>query len=344
MIRTVGRRIFLYPPAAMRVAILIFAVLLYGSSGFLYYELPQNPDLTWLDGCWWAVVTVTTVGYGDLSPQSIGGEFIVAMPLMFFGIGLLGYVLSLLATALIESKNKELHGMSDFKLKNHLVLINFPSEGKVMRVLRELERDSGFGSSREIVLIDEDLDELPAAIRKHGVRFVRGNPTRDETLTRASLDTASHALILVRAPGDPHSDNLNIAIALAIEARAGHVFTVTECVDTGAQELLLKAGSDGIVCNSRFDAHFVSHELLNPGVQEVIDELTTNLKGSQIYLTNYGGKQAEFKDIQTSCHEQDHIAIGVRSGDQSVLNPKDDLPVRPGDKIITVGHKRMRGF
>ncbi|MGB1278263.1 MAG: hypothetical protein ACPG77_21130, partial [Nannocystaceae bacterium] len=89
---------------------------------------------------------------------------------------------------------------------------------------------------------------------------------------------------------------------------------------------------------------FVSHELLNPGVQEVLDELTTNLKGSQIYLTNYTGKQAKFAELQASCQNQNHIAIGVRSGDRSVLNPKGDLSVNPGDRIITIGQKRMRGF
>ncbi len=342
MIRQISRRIFVHPPAAFRVAILIVAVLLYGSTGFLYYELPQNPDLTWLDGFWWAVVTVTTVGYGDLSPRSFGGEFIVAMPLMFFGIGLLGYVLSLLATALVEAKNKELRGMADFKLKNHLVLINFPSEHKVLQVLNELERDSAFDAAREIVLIDEELEELPDSLRKRGVRYIRGNPTRDATLTRASLDSAEYALILVRQPGNARSDNLNIAIALAIEARAGHVFTVTECVDSGSQELLRKAGSDGIVCNSRFDAHFVSHELLNPGIQEVIAQLTTNLEGSQIYVTPYTGGDTVFKLIQDRCHTHSHIAIGIRSDGYTRLNPEDKLQVAKGDSVISIGPQRIR--
>lgn len=46
-------------------------------------------------GVWYALVTITTVGYGDLAPQTMGGRFIVALPLMALGIGLLGYVLSL---------------------------------------------------------------------------------------------------------------------------------------------------------------------------------------------------------------------------------------------------------
>jgi voltage-gated potassium channel len=94
------------PPAPLRIFALIVAVLLYGTTGHLYFELPENPTLSWPDGLWWSVVTMTTVGYGDYFPRSIGGRFLVAVPLMFFGIGLLGYVLSVAATALVQSQNQ----------------------------------------------------------------------------------------------------------------------------------------------------------------------------------------------------------------------------------------------
>ena len=93
------------PPVPMRLFILIAAVLLYGTSGFLYFELSGNPELTWLDGLWYTVVTMTTVGYGDFFPKSTGGRFLVGWPVMIFGIGLLGYALSVIATVLITAKN-----------------------------------------------------------------------------------------------------------------------------------------------------------------------------------------------------------------------------------------------
>jgi voltage-gated potassium channel len=335
------RRLIKHPPVPLRVLLLLVAVLAYGATGFLYFELPDNPDLGWSDSIWYSIVTITTVGYGDYYPKTAGGRFVVAVPLMFFGIGLLGYVLSIAASALVQAKDKELHGMSSFKLDKHLVIFNFPSLGKVERVLDELTRDQGFGS-RDVVLIDDRLDFLPAELIERGVHYVRGNPTRDETLTRASLDSAAYAVVLAKTPGDPHSDDLNVAITLAIEARMEKVHTVVECVDFSTQELLRKAGSDGIVCTSRFDAHFLSHELLNPGIQEVVDELTSNARGQQIYLTRYEGKKRKaFSAVAGTCRDRGHVPIGLRRGGKTRLNVAEEDPVEPGDHLITIGPSRM---
>ena len=291
LLRFLARRLVRNPPAPLRVILLSVVVLTYGATGFMYFELADNPQLGWADAIWYSIVTVTTVGYGDYAPASMEGRFLVAGPLMFFGIGLLGYVLSLAASALVEAKTKELHGMADHNLKKHLVLFNFPSLSKVLRVLDELQHDPKWGKDKDVLVVDEDINELPPELIKRGVHFVKGNPTRDETLSRANLDYASHAIILANPPGHPEADNLSIAITLAVEARNGDVNTVVECVDYSTEELLRKAGCDSIVCTTRFDAHFLSNELLNPGVQEVVHELTTNMHGQQLYITEYGGKR-----------------------------------------------------
>jgi voltage-gated potassium channel len=340
VLRLLMRRVMSQPPAPLRVVVLLAAVLLYGASGFMYFELPEKPELGWADGFWYSIVTVTTVGYGDLYPTTPGGRFVVAVPMMFFGIGLLGYVLSLAASALVEAKNKELHGMSAFKLDRHLVLFNYPGLSKIERVLDELARDPSFGK-REIVLIDDTLDMLPAELDRRGIHFVRGNPTHDETLTRASLDACAYAIVLSKAT-DLRPDDLNVAITLAIEARSKKVHTVVECVDYSAQELLRKAGCDGIVCTSRFDAHFLSHELLNPGIQEVVEELTSNARGQQIYVTPYSGDQKRsFAELAALCFERGHVAIGIRSGSATQLNVPAETSIVPGDQVITIGATRL---
>jgi voltage-gated potassium channel len=54
------------------------------------------------DGIWWAVVTVTTVGYGDLTPHSVGGR-IVAMVVMLFGIGFLSVLTATIASRFVKT-------------------------------------------------------------------------------------------------------------------------------------------------------------------------------------------------------------------------------------------------
>ena len=323
------------PPGVARVLVLLVAVLCYGTSGFLYFELPGNSRLEWSDGLWWSLATLTTVGYGDLSPATAGGRYLVALPLMLVGIGVLGYVLSLAAVSIVETRSREAAGLSTMKTSGHTILINFPNLDKVLRLLDEL-RSGGVGA--DVVLVDEDLAELPPELVTRGVRFVRGNPSRDETLTRAGLDRCELAVILCKRPGDPHSDHLNLAVTLAIERRRGDVRTVVECVDPEQEELFRKAGGDGIVCTSRYDAHFLGSEVLNPGVQDVIEELMSATHGQRFCFTPVEvGGGATFQDVVARCRESGHILIGLRRGRAVQLNVASRTPLQKGDELVTIG-------
>ncbi len=329
------------PPEYLRVFILMLAIILYGTTGYLYFELPGNPDLTWPDGLWYTIVTIATVGYGDLFPKSFGGRFLVGWPIMIFGIGLLGYALSLVAAALVTSKTKETKGMSTFKLSDHLLILNFAGLAKVERILEELALDKSVGGSMPVILVDEQLDELPVELQKRGVNYVRGNPARDETLQRAGIDHAKHAVILTRDPTSPASDHLNVAIALAIEGRCRQVNTVVECIDPASEELLRKAGCDRIVCTSRFDAHFLSQELLNPGIQEVLADLLTLSKGQQIYMVPVS-TEACFEELSSRCRHRGHIALGISCPDGGVMmNPPAGEKVTEGCRLVTIGAQRL---
>jgi voltage-gated potassium channel len=331
------RRAVRHPPSIVRVLVLLAAILAYGASGFLYFEVASKPELGWGDAIWWALVTLTTVGYGDVAPVSDEGRFLVAVPLMVFGIGLLGYLLSLAAAAVVEAKSREVTGMAKTVLEQHLILVNLPNLGKVERVLDELLQPSALGPTTQVVLIDEDLTQLPAELERRNVHFVKGNPARDETLTRASLDEARYAVVLSKKPGDPQSDNQSIAVALAIEARASKVETVVECVDPSMQELLRKTGCDSIVCASRFDAQFLGAEVVHPGVQEVIEHLLSTIKGGQQLFVTPVPKETPFADLARTCVARGHMAIGAKQKGKLQLNPKPEVHLGQGDQLVTIG-------
>lgn len=342
LFRRFARRTFANPPAVARVMALLVAILAYGTTGFVYFEIKVKPEVGWLDGLWWAIVTVTTVGYGDYFPTTWGGRFLVAAPLMFFGIGLLGYVVSLATTALVDARSKELRGMNPVTFKKHVVIFNFPGVAKIERVIDELRNDEEFGHGHEVVLVDEDLAELPPELARRHVHFVKGAPSRDETLQRANIDHAMHAIVLAKRAGDPLSDAQNLIITLAIEARTRSVRTTVECVEVSAQELLRKAGCDSIVCLARFDAHFIGNEVLQPGMQAVVDGLMSTSKAQQLCLSAAPKGASTYGDIVEACRGQGHMSLGLLRGTETMLNIGSEQKVLSGDRVISIGTQRLR--
>ena len=73
-------------------------MLAYGTTGFLYFELSQNPDLAWTDGLWYTLVTMTTVGYGDMVPHTPLGQMIATL------VMLVGYSVLAVPTGIVTSE------------------------------------------------------------------------------------------------------------------------------------------------------------------------------------------------------------------------------------------------
>jgi voltage-gated potassium channel len=337
------RHVVVHPAMGLRAGVLLAAVLLYGSTGFLYFERPGNPDLGWSDALWYCLVTLTTVGYGDYFPKTAGGRYLVGVPLLVLGVGLLGFLLSVVATTLISARNKEAQGMNPARTRQHVVIVHFPGTPKLLRLIDELVQDPSIGTDAAFVLIDDRLDELPPELADRHVHYVRGDPTRDATLNRARIDQASHALVLLRSDGGAAADAINVAVTLAIEARTRQVNTVVECQDPGTQELLRKAGCDRVVCAGRFEALYMSQELLNPGVQDIVADLLSTGEGQQLYLTPLGAPAGTgLAALQQAAAQQGHVLLGVQRAGVNHLNPGAGFQLADGDLAISMGAHRLQ--
>jgi voltage-gated potassium channel len=108
------------------VALLTVAVVVVGGSVEALVDNTKDFKSTW-DGIWWAVVTVTTVGYGDKIPTSVDGK-IIAIVVMFVGIGFLSVLTASIASVFVKSdRGSEYQELSD-------------ALGRIERELSELRR------------------------------------------------------------------------------------------------------------------------------------------------------------------------------------------------------------
>jgi len=322
----------------------VFVLLLwYTSSGFLYFELPGKPDLNWLDALWWSLVTMATVGYGDVFPVTPGGRYLVGVPAMVFGIGFLGYLISEIAGTILETRSRRLKGMIDITAKNHVLIVNYNQIDQVLKLVRELKADP-LTRDRDICLIDDTLDELPAELHARGVLFLRGDPTRQEILRRANVAGASHAIVLVKDPADVHSDDRNLAVTLVIESLNPRLFSVVEAVSAEKIEQLRLAGADSVVCAAELAAGLIIQELQDPGIHDVVKDLVSDLGGHQIYFVPIR-KMArwEYGELVKWGLANGHTVIGVVREGRPMLNCPAAESVRDTDRAIVISGARADG-
>jgi voltage-gated potassium channel len=94
---------------ALFITLMLVLVVLTTSSIFVLFFESQSPDANITNGgnaVWWAVVTITTVGYGDRYPVTLGGR-LVAVFVMFSGVGIIGALASILASILVPQPKEE---------------------------------------------------------------------------------------------------------------------------------------------------------------------------------------------------------------------------------------------
>ena len=80
------------------LSLILFFIVLFG---FIFFT--TEPDVkSFSDGLWWALVTITTVGYGDITPMTTIGR-LVASALMFLGLGLIASLTAVISVKFIQS-------------------------------------------------------------------------------------------------------------------------------------------------------------------------------------------------------------------------------------------------
>ncbi len=319
--------------------VFFISVLCYASTGFMYFELEERPDLEWHNAIWWSFVTMTTVGYGDWYPATPAGQFLVGLPVMLVGVSVLGYILSLLASVILENKIKELKGMTKINQSGHIIISGFNTLVSTLKIVEEIRKDSSTASTH-IVMIDDSLEELPVELSENNVSFVKGIASRDKILDQANFMEASHLIVRAHESDLSNSDSMNIGIALTVEKLKPEITTVIECVNPENVAMFERAGCDSVVCIADLNSQMIVQELQDPGTHSVCTELTSNTHGMQFYIvnpppeaTNYGKLQAHFAGLND-------LVLGIRRGVKNIMFPEESEAVRHGDKVILIGKNR----
>lgn len=284
-------------------------------------NLPIGP----MDVLYFAIVTVTTLGYGDIVPITPEARAIVA-----FGITPLRVVVWLvfLSTAyeLVLRRSIERIEMQKLKrsLNNHVIICGFGVKGR--SAVRELlERGTPVD---QIIVIDRDQKNLEEAGRL-GVTFILGNAASEQILLDAAVEKAAEAIVV------PNNDEACVLVCLTIKDLAPNIHIRAAAREDENVKLIRRSGANTVIAPSVSGGRLLASATHAPFSTDLLEELFEHGRGADIldvpvHAADLGKKPSELASLDGK------LVLGVHTENGKIIPFREaaNRPLEKGDVVI----------
>lgn len=343
-------------------------LILIGTAGYAWFE-----NWTLLEALYTTIITITTVGYGDLSPDTTGGR-IFAMFFSLGAIGLAGYAVSTLAAFVIEfeatkheriMQKRRMNGIAD--LTNHTIICGATVTGH--RVASEyLKRQEPFiliekdeevlkrallflhegyvGKLRqlyqhqdEVDFEDEEQKSITELADEIGVLYLLDDPTLEQHLRRAGLTTAAG---LITALEDDR-DNMSVILSardMAQKLGNANLRIVAHVKEENNFRRLYLAGAHKVISPNFIGGFSLASHMLDPHLGEFWDHMLYQ-QADEVYrfmdLHLCDHPEWVGKTVLQLKHDKHQMVVAIKRNGRFLYAPDPDAVFDADDVIIYLG-------
>ncbi|MBQ6446846.1 TrkA family potassium uptake protein [Niallia sp. RD1] len=320
---------FLRLPLSIRVLTISLSIIILFGFFITFIEPETFPTI--FEGIWWAIITTSTVGYGDYAPITVLGR-ITGMLLILTGVGFLSTYLVTLATAAVAKQNAYLEGKTTYKGQNHLIIIGWNERSKL--IIHSIIKDQ---ENIPITLVDESLTTNPVPETIH---FVRGNSNLDSVLLKANIMTASKVIITAdQNKEELQADMHSILSLLAIKGLNAKIPCIVEILTAEQIQNAKRAGADEIIETNSLTSFVMHNSLTSQDTMIAFLELLNQLKDKKLQfipLTNIHGELGDYLILNNYLLADGKLLLGVKRGGTSYLNPNPAFQFEENDELIII--------
>jgi len=312
------------------VVIFVSSVLIYVMEG----NNPNSPIDTLFEAIYWSIVTISTVGYGDITPVSHEGRF-VAILVITAGIAVLAFTTSLFVSAFTEKLDeiKESKTIEDVtKLKKFYLMCGYEE------VAKELARKL-HANKNDIIVLDDDPNRFAMA-KKDGYIALNYNPGKVESYKKLNIDMDKQVKAILCLRED---DIENVYAALTIRSFNKDVYILSLLMSDSNRKKLDFAGINNVVYPQELVGLITKELVGKPVAFEVIHELRS--ENADVQIDELGITQRIVDNFITvgELDNQDFrvVLLGIykHSRDRFFFNPLDDMLLEVGDYLLVVGYQ-----
>lgn len=294
-----------------------------------YSDNVNGDGISFIDALYYSTVTVTTTGYGDITPTSPHARLINALvitPLrIIFLVLLVGTTLEVLATegrrALVDSRWRK-------HMRNHIVIVGYGTKGRsAVSTLRRHGRDL----SKVLV-----LDGRGSAIQDanfDGVAAIEGDATRRDVLRRAEIAKAREVIITL------DRDDSAILVTLTVRQLNPRAHIVVAVREEQNVSLLRQSGADSVVTSSEMVGRLLGMSAVSPSIGTTLEDLLTSGDGLEVHerqvtAAEVGRSPADITDERV-------IAVVRNKTLRRFFDPTVEV-LETGDELVVV--RRSQGL
>jgi voltage-gated potassium channel len=314
----------------LQLTLLVLLTLSCGTVGYVWVE-----GWSWFDGLYMTVITLATIGYGEVHPLDTQGR-VFTMVLILFGSAVLLYSASSLASLVIEGQivraiRRRAMQKSIEKLNRHFLVCGFGSTGRY--VVEGMQR-----VGRDFVVIEQDLQRIQH-LRDKGLLVVEGDATQDETLIRAGIRNAAGLVACL------HHDADNVFVVLTARELNSELRIVAKAVDESAQRKLRAVGADGVVLPNFIGGIRMLMELVQPNAITLLDMMLRSpeqtIVSEEIELPHESVWLGRPVSALQQLAGEGVTLLAIQHPEHATyrFNPTPDTRLGRGDVIIVMGDK-----
>jgi voltage-gated potassium channel len=295
--------------------------------GTLAFHLLEGWSI--LDSLYVTVQTVTTVGFGDLAPQTrLGRAFSTVF--MMLGVGVVLYALTSTVQTIVHSELFARYGHSRKmnKLRDHFIICGAGRVGS--HLIRSLQSFEG------AFLVLETDQNRAEALMDAGVTVLLRDATLEESLIEAGV---KHARGLATCLPD---DADNVYVVLTARDLNPGIHIVARAAVEQAESKLIRAGANRVVAPTIIGGHRMAMALTKPAVGDFLDSVTANqleLGFEQLEVdpvSRLVGRKLSETIIRS---ELNIVVVSIRrSNGEIIFNPSGETKIESGDMLIAIGN------
>lgn len=308
------------------VWVLLVMVLL---GTLVFHQIGADVETTWSDAMYMSLITITTVGYGEVVPIVTAWERLITGLFAVAGFGSLTFLFTSLSVFFLEQDLDNTLGRSRMekeinRLKGHYIVCGYGRVGQ--NIGREL-----LHTERPYVALDPDEARLEAlAEHQPGLLFLAGDGSDDDLLRAANIDTAEG---LFAVTGD---DSRNLMICITAKQMNPKIRIVARCHEVRNIEKLKKVGANSVVSPDFTGGMRMASAMVRPKVVSFLDQMLRSelhLRVEEVKIPA-GFVACAISDVLDA--SEHYVLVAMQDADGWHFNPSRQTELKAGLVLIVM--------